>query len=375
MLTAVVSSFYSQHMGAGSVDPRQLRMARLFVKSPSRHLCAFSLPVSQICRKVYINSPETISLSFLKPLCKTAFCHNASTGHDGNQAPVPRGCWPRGCTALGLLHGAAPSARGTGHSPQQPLRLQREGRADGLDGKVGASVRGATPRPPTLPLFPCSAPSVSPHHLPFSAWAMSRLGWARLFRVLYACTSATALLQFSSNEYDKHRYPLGFANCYEMGSVGEQHPVLTGSPLTPPSRGPCSSSTSAILVEPRPWQWGRQRLCMEQGTAKDKKGDVSLGGRGFQRVVLGVACYWQRFTESTWDSWFFLFLSHQVWGLSKWINYKWQRKEPGEGSGCHDAHPECFWLQLCSIYTNKWKYKAVFVQKILKSCSVRKLFS
>ena len=61
--------------------------------SPSRHLCAFSLPVLQICRKVYINSPETVSLSFLKPLCKTAFCYNASIERNGNQCP--------GCGAAG----------------------------------------------------------------------------------------------------------------------------------------------------------------------------------------------------------------------------------------------------------------------------------
>lgn len=97
MLTAAVSSFYSQHIRAGSVDPRQLRprqlrMATPFVKSSSRQLCAFSLLVLQICRKVYINSLETVSLLFLKPLLKMAFCYNASMGHDENQTPILWDC-------------------------------------------------------------------------------------------------------------------------------------------------------------------------------------------------------------------------------------------------------------------------------------------
>lgn len=149
-------------MRAGVVDPRQLRTATPFIKSSGRHLCGFSLPVLQICRKVYINSPETVSLSFLRPLRQTAFCHNASTGQGGNQAPVPRepqGCWWGGCRAGGPWH--PPSARGTCGTPQPPLRPQVEGRGGGLDGKVGASVRGATPQPSVCPsalppLCPCA---------------------------------------------------------------------------------------------------------------------------------------------------------------------------------------------------------------------------
>lgn len=173
MLTAVVSSFYSQRMRAGIVGPRQLRMATPFTKSSGRHLCGFSLPVLQICRKVYTNSPETLSLSFLRPLRQTAFCHNASTGQGWKSSsrsaglPWPQGCWWGGCGARGPRH--PPSARGTCGTPQQPLCPRVEGRGDGLDGKVGASVRGATPRPPTLPLSLCSGPSVSLCHLLFAA--------------------------------------------------------------------------------------------------------------------------------------------------------------------------------------------------------------
>lgn len=48
MLTAVLSSFYSQDMKAGSVDPRQMRTATPFVKSSGRHLCALFLSVLHI---------------------------------------------------------------------------------------------------------------------------------------------------------------------------------------------------------------------------------------------------------------------------------------------------------------------------------------
>ena len=144
MLTAVVSSFYSQHMRAGSVDPRQLRMAMPFVKSSSRQLCAFSLPVSQVCRKVYINSLETVSLLFLKPLLKTSFCYNASKGHDENQAPILWDCPGLQAAAWGV-HGMGPwhppSSCRMGHTSQQTLHLRREGRLASLDGKVGASVK------------------------------------------------------------------------------------------------------------------------------------------------------------------------------------------------------------------------------------------
>lgn len=48
MLTAVLSSFYNQDMKAGSVDPRQMRMAMPFVKSSGRHLCDLFLPLLHI---------------------------------------------------------------------------------------------------------------------------------------------------------------------------------------------------------------------------------------------------------------------------------------------------------------------------------------
>lgn len=154
MLTAVVCSFYSEHTRAGSVDPRQLRMTTPFVKSSSRHLCAFSLPVSQICGKVYINSPKTVSLSFLKPLHKTIFCYNASIGAMEIKLLF------RGAAGSGdARHGAtAPSLCMWDRSyPTAPLCLRREGRVDGLDGKVGASVRGPTPHPP--PSVPVLCPT------------------------------------------------------------------------------------------------------------------------------------------------------------------------------------------------------------------------
>lgn len=290
MLTAVVSSFYSQRMRAGIVDPRQLRMATPFIKSSGRHLCGFSLPVLQIFRKVYINSPETVSLSFLRPLRQAAFCHNASTGQGGNQAPVPQG-------ATGLLvggdagHGGPrhpPSARGTCGTPQQPLRPQVEGRGGGSDGKVGASVRGATPRPPTLRLSLCSAPSVSLCHLLFAAWAKSRLGWAFLVRVLHAWSSAAVLLHSGSNEYDKQRCPLGFAVTMRwdlsknstLGSLGAHSPLPPWGPRSWHCR---SRGRGTAVGQGGTWSkvsWKTRRAMFHWGQR------LSAGSSG-------VACYWQ----------------------------------------------------------------------------------
>lgn len=136
-----------------------------FVKPSSRHLCAPSLPVLQICKQVYINSPETVSSSFLKPPHKTPFCYNASLGHDGNQTCFLRGC--TGCRAAGwrgcTQHRATvPSLRTWDRSC---LSLWPENRDGGLGGKAGASLRGVIPHSPTLPPFLGSAPSMSSCHL------------------------------------------------------------------------------------------------------------------------------------------------------------------------------------------------------------------
>lgn len=118
---------------------------------------------------------------------------------------------------------------------------------EGMDGKVGASVRGATP---------CSQPILCSSALPhlrlcaiFCFLLELRVTWDGLFssRVLHACTSATVLLHSSSNEDDKQRCPLGFTVATRWDR--SESPALAGAL-------PSSSPTSATPVEPWPWHRG-----------------------------------------------------------------------------------------------------------------------
>lgn len=70
MLTAVLSSLYNQDMKAGSVDPRQMRVAIPFVKSSGRHLCAFFLSCTfqEVIHKQLENSLIIITPTISKQL-------------------------------------------------------------------------------------------------------------------------------------------------------------------------------------------------------------------------------------------------------------------------------------------------------------------
>lgn len=221
-----------------------------FVKPSSRHLCAPSLPVLQICKQVYINSPETVSSSFLKPPHKTPFCYNASLGHDGDQTCFLRGC--TGCRAAGW--------RGcTQHRATVPslctwdrscLSLWPENRDGGLSGKAGASVRGVIPHSPTLLPFLGSAPSMSLCH--FCLLLELRDAWDSLFvfRVLHAWTSAT-VLHSSRKENYKQMCPLCFAvatrqdlsKSSTLCSLGAQSPLQCWVP-----QSPCTGGATAVAL-------------------------------------------------------------------------------------------------------------------------------
>lgn len=184
MLTAVVRSFYNQHMRAATVHPRQLRIATPFVKSSSRHLYVFSLPALQICRKFYINNLEIISLSFLKPLHKIAFCYNASIVCDGNQAPVRHGPAGQG----DAWHGdTAPCTWDGSHSSL----LSLDGEQSGWPGWKGRCLdQGCDTLSPNFPSVPLLW-SINVL-VPSSVFLLELrcLGWSFHFRVLYAWYSS-----------------------------------------------------------------------------------------------------------------------------------------------------------------------------------------
>lgn len=107
MLTAVLSSFYNQDMKAGSVDPRQMRVATAFVKSSGRHLCALFLSVLHISG----SHTQTVWKSFhyhYSNLLKIPFRYTP-LGHDGNQAPVSLGYSGCGRLAVGDATGQGQS--------------------------------------------------------------------------------------------------------------------------------------------------------------------------------------------------------------------------------------------------------------------------
>lgn len=90
MLTAEVSSFYSQHKRAESTSPRQLRMARPFVILAKRHVGAFSLPTSHISGKAYINRHEPFHYHSSNLIVH----YDTSVRHDGNQTTILRWLLP-----------------------------------------------------------------------------------------------------------------------------------------------------------------------------------------------------------------------------------------------------------------------------------------
>lgn len=154
-----------------------------------------------------------------------------------------------------LLLGMGLLARGMhGMETQHPVHelshtaascLWREGGVDGLDGKAGALVRGATPCPPTFPLFPCSDPLMSLCHLFF---CLSWDAWEGLF-TSGSCMLGT-LLYSNSNEY--HRDILLTLLLLQDGTFPKAAPCAHWEPTHPSSAGvPACHTGGARAVAPR----------------------------------------------------------------------------------------------------------------------------